>query len=109
MSCDILALPRTENGSQFVVVFIDQFSRYCELRVIPDKTADSIAYAFMNAVIARWGCPAYLTSDNGPEFANNVIVKLCEKLNIRLWLRVGGSRVNLRGNGVLPSYEYRRE
>ena len=53
MSCDILALPRTENGSQFVVVFIDQFSRYCELRVIPDKTADSIAYAFMNAVIYR--------------------------------------------------------
>ena len=83
MSCDILALPRTENGSQFVVVFIDQFSRYCELRVIPDKTADSIAYAFMNAVIARWGCPVYLTSDNGPEFANNVIVKLCEKLNIK--------------------------
>ena len=83
MSCDILALPRTENGSQFVVVFIDQFSRYCELRVIPDKTADSIAYAFMNAVVARWGCPAYLTSDNGPEFANNIITKLCEKLNIR--------------------------
>ena len=83
MSCDTLALPRTENYSQFVVMFIDQFSRYCELRVIPDKTADSIAYAFMNAVIARWGCPAYLTSDNGPEFANNVIAKLCEKLNIR--------------------------
>ena len=83
MSCDILALPRSENGSQFVVVFIDQFSRYCELRVIPDKTADSIAFAFMNAVVARWGCPTYLTSDNGPEFANNIIIKLCEKLNIK--------------------------
>ena len=57
MSCDILALPRTENVSQFVVVFIDQFSRYCELRIIPDKTADSIAFTFMNAVVARWGCP----------------------------------------------------
>ena len=37
MSCDILAPPRSENGSQFVVVFIDQFSRYCELRVILDN------------------------------------------------------------------------
>ena len=83
MSCVILALPRSENGSQFVVVFIDQFSRYCKLRVIPDKTADSVAYAFMNAVIARWGSPVHLTSDNGLEFVNSIIIKLCEKLNIQ--------------------------
>ena len=83
MSCDILTLPRTENGSQYVIVFIDQFSRYSEMRVIPDKSADSIAYAFINAVIARWGCPTYLTSDNGPEFANLVMTKLCKKLNIK--------------------------
>ena len=83
MLCDILALPRSENGSQFVVVFIDHFSRYCELRVIPDKTADSVPYAFMNAVVARWGCPTHLISDNGLEFADNVMIKLCSKLNIQ--------------------------
>ena len=83
MSCDILTLPKSDNGSQYVVVFIDHFSRYCEMRVIPDKTADSVAYAFMNAVIARWGCPIHLISDNGPEFINNIMIKLCARLNIK--------------------------
>ena len=83
MSCDILTLPKSNNGNQYVVVFIDHFSRYCEMRVIPDKTADSVAYAFMNAVIARWGCPVHLISDNGPEFINNIMIKLCTRLNIK--------------------------
>ena len=53
------------------------------MRVIPDKTTDSVAYAFMNAVIARWGCPIHLISDNGPEFINNIMIKLCTRLNIK--------------------------
>ena len=81
--CDVLTLPISDKGNQYILVFVDHFSRYCEIVIIPDKSADSIATAFLNRWIARWGCPVNLVSDNGTEFINNIMTKLCNKLNIK--------------------------
>ena len=81
--CDVLTLPISEQGNQYTLVFVDHFSRYCEIAIIPDKSADSVATAFLNRWIARWGCPVNLVSDNGTEFINNIMAKLCNKLNIK--------------------------
>ena len=80
--CDILTLPTSALNSRYLLVMIDQFSRYCELTVIPDKSANTVATAIHNCVVARHGICSNLVCDNGPEFSNSVLTKLCQRLNI---------------------------
>ena len=79
---DILALPASSKGHRYVIVFIDQFSRFCELSVLPDKTARSIAKALFDRVISRWGTPSVLVSDNDPAYVGEIITSLSTLLNI---------------------------
>ena len=79
---DVLSLPTSHFGSQYLLVFIDNFSRYTELVVIKDKKAETIAKAFHDSVICRHGCPSILISDNGPEVFNEIMSKLCKFYNI---------------------------
>ena len=79
---DILSLPPSVHGHKYLILFVDQFSRYCELAAIPDKSSDTIAQTFHDRVICRHGCPSYLITDNAPEYTSEVIRKLGELLNI---------------------------
>ena len=81
--CDTLQFPRSLKGNRYLVVFIDQFSRSCELVVVPDKSAESIAKALFDNIIHRHGTPSYLVHDNGSEFVNSILQELCTKLNIK--------------------------
>ena len=80
---DILTLPMSINNKQYLLVFIDNFSRFVELVVIDDKRAETIAKALHTAVICRHGTPEVLVSDNGPEVYNEIISKLCVLYNIQ--------------------------
>jgi IS30 family transposase len=51
---------------------IDKFSRWVELVPIKSTDAKSAAQAII-AVMGRYGDIAKLTSDNGPEFSNNIV------------------------------------
>ena len=79
---DILTLPQSNNGHRYLIVFIDQGTRYCELAVIPDKTSKSIAKALFYNVICRWGTMETLVSDNAPEYTSDIIKELASLLNI---------------------------
>ena len=79
---DILTLPLSVKGHRYIIVFIDQFSRYCELSVLPNKTAEAIARALFDRVISRWGTPSVLVSDNDPAFVGEVVSSLSNLLNI---------------------------
>ena len=80
---DILTLPRSTQGKQYLLVFVDQFSRFTELTVVDDKRADTIAKALHTLIICRYGTPEVLISDNGPEVYNEIIDKLCALYNIQ--------------------------
>jgi len=61
-----------ENGNKFVLVVIDTFTRFTEL--YPCKTVDGMTVAFaMLHHIGRYGVPATIQSDRGPEFVNDII------------------------------------
>ena len=79
---DILSLPMSNQGNQYLLVFIDNFSRFTELVVIKDKRAETVARAFHNTIICRHGTPSVLVSDNGPEVFNEIMTKLCKLYNI---------------------------
>ncbi|ROT77966.1 hypothetical protein C7M84_003340 [Penaeus vannamei] len=67
VSMDILSgFTPTENRNRYLLVMIDSFSRYTELAPIPDKSAQTVARAFLSHVICRHGAPEQLMCDNEP-------------------------------------------
>ena len=53
----------------YVVLMVDYFTKAAEFCCIPDKSSASVARAFHDCWLMRWGAPQLLTSDNGLEFA----------------------------------------
>ena len=80
---DILTLPPSDKGSRYLIVFIDQGTRYCELAVLPNKTSKAIAKSLFDNVICRWGAMDNIISDNAPEFISSVINELANLLHIK--------------------------
>ena len=64
-------------GNRYVLVMVDCFSRWTEACPLPDKTAQSVADAFFNQVVCRFGMPIVIHSDQGREFENKIMQELC--------------------------------
>ena len=54
-------------NNQYLMVVIDDFTRYPEVEVITSLTADTVLPR-LDCITARWGTPETLKSDNGPPF-----------------------------------------
>ena len=67
----------TARGNRYVLVMVDCFSRWTEACPLPDKTAHSVADAFFNQVVCRFGMPIVIHSDQGREFENKTMQELC--------------------------------
>ncbi len=83
VSVDLMKLPITENGFQYLLVCIDSFSRYSILVPLKDKTAKTVARAIIDEVICHHGTPRTLLSDNGTEFNNAILEYICTAFQIR--------------------------
>lgn len=74
-------LPEDEEGNQFIIVVVDDFTRYCELFPAPDTTAQSAAKALV-ATTGRYGRISHVRSDGGSQYINDTISKLKETLGL---------------------------
>ena len=50
------------------MVSIDQFTKWVEILALPDQKAHTGADALLNEVIARYGCPLTIHTDQGRNF-----------------------------------------
>ena len=83
ISIDLLKLPITENGFQYLFVCVDSFSRFSVLAPLKDKSAPSVARALIDHVICPFGSPRVLLSDNGTEFNNEILKAICDSFLIK--------------------------
>ena len=63
----------SSRGVNFVLVAVDIATRYHWLIPLTDKRAVSVARALFTQIISRFGAPKVISSDNGPEFVNEMI------------------------------------
>lgn len=97
MATDILGpLPVTPRGNRFILVVTDAFTKWVEIFPIPDQTAPTCARVILNEVIARFGSPLELLSDQGPNYESILFKELCHMLEIR---KIRTSPGNPRCNG----------
>ncbi len=70
---NVLQLPCSTQGSNYVLVCIDHFSRFTVLAPLPNKSATTVAYAIVSHLICPYTTPRVLLSDNGTEFMNRIL------------------------------------
>lgn len=74
--------PPSAAGNQYVVMCVDQFTKWLECVALPDQTAATVAKAFVDGVISRLGCPLEVHTDQGRQFEGNLFQAVCELLRI---------------------------
>ena len=79
---DLLQLPLMSDGFKYAIVFVDAFSKWCEIFPLKDKTAASVAKATLQGWIARFGLPKSFHSDQGTEFHNELFEQITQFLGI---------------------------
>ncbi len=80
---DFLQLPRSIQGSIYVLVCVNRFSRFTVLAPPPNKSANTVAHAIVSHLICSYTTPRVLLSDNGTEFKNQVLRDICTQFHIQ--------------------------
>ena len=75
--------PKSYKGNEFIVTFVDVFSKWAEAVPVRHHTAEDVAKALLDNIICRYGCPLRLISDRGREFESALFRELCNRLEIR--------------------------
>src|SRR6266540_2664276 len=76
--------PLTETQrNKYIIVAIDYFTKYSEVRTLTNANAKSVANFIYENIICRHGCSRKIISDRGSHFNNQVIEKLLERFKIR--------------------------
>uniref|UniRef100_A0A8C1ZRU1 Integrase catalytic domain-containing protein n=1 Tax=Cyprinus carpio TaxID=7962 RepID=A0A8C1ZRU1_CYPCA len=116
-------LPRTPYGNAYILVFLDYFSKWVEVRAVREATAQVATSKLLSEVFARHGMPTYLISDRGSPFVselfNHVLTTLgsehrlmtayhpqtnaTERVNRSLKIRPCLCRHQAHGMGSLPA------
>lgn len=61
-------LSTTEHGNHYIIVFVDHFSKWLEMKAVLDQSADTAAKAFFSLVISRFGLLDQIQTDRGIAF-----------------------------------------
>ena len=57
ISTDVLQLPTTTNLNKYVLIFVDNFSRYIEAKPLPAVNGETVSNTLVKQIICRHGCP----------------------------------------------------
>ena len=72
--------PKDANGNRFLLVVVDPFSKWVEVRAVLSLHSWCVA-EFLKDIMHWWGKPRYVWTDHGSEF-NGSFVHLCKALGI---------------------------
>ena len=90
-SLDILDLkdygPENNRGYRYVLVTIDNFSKYGWTVPLKNKNARTIKDSFENILLSSKRSPNLIETDRGKEFYNNIFQDFLNKNNIKLYSR----------------------
>ncbi|XP_023205547.1 uncharacterized protein LOC106700194 [Xiphophorus maculatus] len=80
---DILGpFPISSSGNKYILVIMDQFTRWVEAFPVPDQGAETTARMLVNNFLARFGAPLELHTDQGRNFESVLFKKICQLFQI---------------------------
>ena len=97
LSVDIVGPLPADHRQEFLIVFVDCYSRYTILVPSSNHTASNVSEALLWHVVPYFGTPRRLLSDRGRKFVGDVWGKLMRSLGIQHVLK---SPYHLEGNAM---------
>ena len=79
-----VSLDLKQFGKRYLIHFIDHYTRFSSGSVIEDKKPESVMKALNYDWLRFFGPPRSILSDNGREFNNDGLRKMCEQFNIEV-------------------------
>jgi hypothetical protein len=87
-------LRKALGGYTHLLVSIDKFSKWVEVRPITNLRAEQ-AVTFFTDIVHRFGVPNSIITDNGSQFTGRKFLEFCDKFHIRVdWAAVAHPQTN---------------
>ncbi len=83
VAVDILKVPMSSTGNQYLLVAQDYFSKWPFAQAIPDQKADRIVKVLRDEVFTLVGPPQRLHSDQGRNFESHILAELCQAFGVK--------------------------
>ena len=81
---DFLGPLRTaHDGSKYILLVVESFSRWCEAFPLKSADAVSVAKVLYTDIFTRYGAPVSLVSDRGQQFMSKLVQALCAMFSVR--------------------------
>jgi transposase InsO family protein len=97
-------LRKAPGGFTHLLVAIDKFSKWVEVRLIRNLRAEQ-AVTFFTDIVHRFGVPNSIITNNGSQFTGRKFLEFCDKFHIRVdWAAVAHPQTNgqvERANGMI--------
>ena len=79
---DLFGPLKTRDGKKYICSITDSFSKYTVFKVIPDKSAITVANCFFESWISVFGSPMSIVTDRGTDFHTDTMQSICNYLQI---------------------------
>jgi transposase InsO family protein len=73
----------TTEGHNYILTFHDELSKYTIAVPISQQVADTIARAFDQEIVLKFGIPQVILTDQGSNFLSELFTNVCKLLNIK--------------------------
>ena len=83
VAVDILKVPRSAEGNQYLLVVQDYFSKWPFVRAFPDQTAEKIVQVLRDDMFTLVGPPLRIHSDQGQNFESRILGDLCKAFGVK--------------------------
>ena len=102
VTIDVLGpLPVSHRSKRYILVITDCFTKWTEAVAMPDQEAATIASAFVNNFVTRFGIPLLLLSDGSTNFDSKLFCEVRKFLQIE---KVKTSVMRPQANGVTERF-----
>ena len=82
INLDIVGPLPISGNMRYLLTVVDRTTRWPEAFPVPDINTPTLAEAFIQGWVARFGVPAVLTSDRGAQFTGRFWTEMCRLLGI---------------------------
>ena len=93
--------PKSSGGHSYILAMTDYFSKWAEAIVFWEVKKETVMNFIKRNIIFKYGVPRYIITDNGKEFYNKSMDKLCNDFGFK---QHNFSMYNAPANGLAEAF-----
>ena len=74
--------PNSNTGNKYILVMVDQYSKWVEIQPLKDISAEPTAHTAVNHFFTKFSYPLLIHTDQGKNFDGSLFQEMCKLLQI---------------------------